>query len=155
MAIAHPIDTSNSASGAGTAAPGGPSGIDEVTVIAKSPARRTTATAWTKCKSVRPRFHERRPARRSCVTPVATGILSFLFIASPPQCQRHAASDADRQQKRCSYRHYPGRLIRLPGTPGAVIMPPDCGCVVMQLRSIKSIESVKERVQLGWRDGHD
>jgi hypothetical protein len=44
-AIAAPIGTSNSGSAAGTRVPGGPSGKLEVSVIAKSLASTSTATA--------------------------------------------------------------------------------------------------------------
>src|SRR5665647_2628785 len=82
-ATAQPIGTSKIAVGAETAVPGGPAGIDEVTVIAKLPASTRITAAWAKCNNVRPRFHDLRLARRWSVTPVATGKVSFLFMATP------------------------------------------------------------------------
>src|SRR5664279_2826330 len=61
-AIATAIDTSNTCDGAGGAAPGGPWGYVEVMAIANPLPSTRTATAWTACNAVRPRFQRRSPA---------------------------------------------------------------------------------------------
>ena len=71
--MATPMRTSNSGSAAGTRVPGGPSGNVDTTVMTKSPESTMMRTAWTACSTVSPRFHVRRLASRSRVTPLATG----------------------------------------------------------------------------------
>jgi len=113
--MADPTVTSKSASGAGAAVPGGPDGNCDVTVMAKPLASRSTATACTPCRNVRPRFQRRRPARRGSSTPVATGADPVRVVrltttssrgrggplrrgASPLACRRRTVPRAGRRE---------------------------------------------------------
>ena len=81
--MAHPIRTSKTVEVVRPVVPGGPSGNDDMTPIAKSLVSASIRTAWARWRTVSPKFQRRRLLRRSRVTPVAVAVVAAAGMGHP------------------------------------------------------------------------